>query len=404
MSNHSVQSSNAESFGLDFDFQLRTRIVSGNHSSQRIGEIAREYATNTVLLVTDTGLVNAGHASLIQNSLEHYGLKVILFDRVEENPTTRCVQKCVELAQSKDIELIIGLGGGSSMDTAKGCNFILTNGGSMKDYWGVGKASKPMLPFIAIPTTAGTGSEMQSAALIADEFTHQKMACLDTKATARVALLDPALTVSQPQRVTACAGIDAIAHALETAVTRRRTPISSVYSDAAFSLAVRAFPMVLTDPQNIQARGEMLLAAAYAGIAIEQSMLGAAHAAANPLTAHCSLIHGQAVGIMLPGIIKFNAVDPVVKKTYVRLALQAGISNQADDEDQAVGGLIRKIEELLSLAKLPRSLNESGVPSSMIPILAEEAARQWTASFNPVPVNSGQFIKLYEDKLLIGIS
>src|SRR5207244_13482634 len=113
------------------------------------------------------------------------------------------------------IDAIVGLGGGSSMDTAKGCNFILTNGGRMQNYWGVGKAAKPMLPLIAIPTTAGTGSECQSAALITDEITHQKMACLDPKAAARVAVLDPMLTLSQPARVTARTGIDAIAHALE---------------------------------------------------------------------------------------------------------------------------------------------------------------------------------------------
>src|SRR5204863_6489877 len=121
---------------------------------------------------------------------------------------------------------LIGLGGGSSMDTAKGSNFILSNGGAMRDYWGVGKATKPMLPLIAVPTTAGTGSECQCAALIADEVTHQKMACLDPKALPRIAILDPALTISQPPRVTACTGIDAIAHAVETAVTKKRNPFS----------------------------------------------------------------------------------------------------------------------------------------------------------------------------------
>src|SRR5207248_9723981 len=118
-------------------------------------------------------------------------------------------------------------------DTAKGCKFVLTNGGRMQDYWGVGKAKKPMLPLIAIPTTAGTGSECQSAALIVDEQTHQKMACLDRKAAARIAILDPGLTLSQPTRVTACAGIDAIAHAAETAVTNMRNPLSLMLSHEA---------------------------------------------------------------------------------------------------------------------------------------------------------------------------
>src|SRR6185295_4503976 len=154
----------------------------------------------------------------------------------KENPTSRCVDDCLSVAKSAGIDTIIGLGGGSSMDTAKGCNFLFTNGGRMQDYWGVGKAARPMLPFIAIPTTAGTGSECQSAALIVDEETHQKMACLDPKAAARIALLDPALTLTKPRRVTALTGLDALVHALETSVTTRRNSISSLFAREAFRL------------------------------------------------------------------------------------------------------------------------------------------------------------------------
>src|SRR6185295_12632921 len=151
--------------------------------------------------------------------------------------------------------LIVGLGGGSSMDTAKGCNFLLTNGGRMQDYCGVGKATRPMLPLIAIPTTAGTGSECQSAALIVDEATHQKMACLDPRAAARIAILDPGLTLSQSPGVTACTGIDALAHAVETAVTKKRNPLSQMFSLQAFKLCARAFPEVLASPGDVEARG-----------------------------------------------------------------------------------------------------------------------------------------------------
>ena len=206
-----------------FDYQPRTRVVFGVESVERVGELAAELSARKILLVTDPGIVSAGHAGRVIALLETQGLQVVCFDQVEENPTTQCVGRCVEVARSAGIDTIVGLGGGSSMDTAKGCNFILTNGGQMKDYWGVGKAKLPMLPLIAIPTTGGTGSECQSFALITDEGTHQKMACGDPKAAARIAILDPALTVSQPARVTACSGIDAIAHAVETAVTKRRT-------------------------------------------------------------------------------------------------------------------------------------------------------------------------------------
>src|SRR5207244_6805633 len=191
-------------------------------------------------------------------------------------------------------------------DTAKGANFLLTNGGEMKDYWGVGKATREMLPLIAIPTTAGTGSECQSFALISDEQTHQKMACGDPKAAAKVAILDPLLTISQPPSVTSCTGIDALAHAVETAVTKKRTPLSALYSHEAFRLCMGGLERVLRDPQDIEARAMMQLGAAFAGTAIENSMLGAAHAAANPLTARYGVVHGQAVGLMLPAIVAFN--------------------------------------------------------------------------------------------------
>src|SRR5260221_6151964 len=174
-----------------FDFQPRTRVVFGAETIERIGELARELGARHALLVTDKGIVEAGHPARAIGFIEAAGLHVTTYDAVRENPTTVDVDRCVEAARQADIDLIIGLGGGSSMDTAKGCNFLLTNGGRMQDYWGVGKATREMLPLIAVPTTAGTGSECQSFALIADEETHQKMACGDPKASARVALLDP---------------------------------------------------------------------------------------------------------------------------------------------------------------------------------------------------------------------
>src|SRR5690349_12591347 len=214
----------------NLDLQSRTRVITGAGSVVRVGRLARELGVKDILVVTDPGIAAAGHAGRVQQSLIDAGLRVTLFDHAKENPTTKCVDDCLAVARSAGIDCLIGLGGGSSMDTAKGCNFILTNGGQMKDYWGVGKATQPMLPFIAIPTTAGTGSEMQCAALIADEVTHQKMACLDPKCAAAIAILDPELTLSQPPRVTACTGIDAIAHAVETAVTTKRNPVSQTLS------------------------------------------------------------------------------------------------------------------------------------------------------------------------------
>jgi alcohol dehydrogenase len=282
------------------------------------------------------------------------------------------------------------------MDTAKGCNFVLTNGGQMKDYWGVGKAAKPMLPFIAIPTTAGTGSEMQCAALIADEVTHQKMACLDPKCAAAIAILDPELTLSQPPRVTACTGIDAIAHAVETAVTTKRNEISQTLSSDAFKHCVIAFPEVMTTPGNLDARTRMQLGAALAGSAIEHSMLGAAHAAANPLTAHFGIAHGHAVGLMLPHVVRFNAEDSNARIIYAQLALSGRIATTAEAPAMAVAELAKRLQELPGLAGLSPTLSLCRVTRESIPTLAEEAAKQWTATFNPRPIAKDDFVRLYE--------
>ncbi|MDB6111044.1 MAG: adhB [Pedosphaera sp.] len=381
---------------IQFDYQPRTRLVFGVNSVERVGELARELGAKKILLVTDPGIVAAGHADRVQHLLLTEGLAVAVFGKAHENPTTRDVDECLAVAKAAGVDTIVGLGGGSSMDTAKGCNFLLTNGGRMQDYWGIGKATKPMLPLIAVPTTAGTGSECQSFALIADERTHQKMACGDPKAVARMAILDPALTVSQPPRVTACTGIDAIAHAVETAVTRKRNALSMMYSHEAFKLAVDSFPRVLRNPGDLEARGRMLLGAALAGTAIENSMLGAAHSAANPLTARFGIAHGQAVGMMLPLVVRFNGRDPVARLAYAELASAPEIACVSDGQETALEALIARLESLLNLAHMPRSLADCGVKRSQIKTLAAEAAKQWTAGFNPRAIAEADFVELYE--------
>jgi alcohol dehydrogenase len=372
-----------------FDFQPRTRVVFGEDSLERVGELARDLGGKNVLLVTDRGLAAAGHPARAISFLEAAGLHVTVYDEVRENPTTLDVDRCVAVAREARIDLIVGLGGGSSMDTAKGANFIFTNGGRMQDYWGVGKATKPMLPLIAIPTTAGTGSECQSFALISDEETHQKMACGDPKAAAKVAILDPVLTVSQPPRVTACTGIDALAHALETAVTKKRTPLSAIYSRESFRLCLGGLERVLRDPRDLEARDMMQLGAAFAGTAIENSMLGAAHSAANPLTAHFGVVHGQAVGLMLPAVIAFNARDPLAHERYMELSAAADLG--------PIEEFIAELEVLLDVAKMREGLDAYHIDRSKFSVLAKEAAQQWTASFNPRPITAEDFEQLYEE-------
>jgi alcohol dehydrogenase len=378
-----------------FDFHPRTRLVYGEGTLEALGELVKEYGGRRVLVVTDAGIAKAGHAGAAVNALTKSGLFAALFDQVHENPTTKNVADCVACARENDIDFIVGLGGGSSMDTAKGANFILSNGGKMSDYWGVNKATKPMLPLIAIPTTAGTGSECQAFALIADEVTHQKMACGDEKAYAKVALLDPLLTLSMPRQVTANTGIDTVAHAIEAHVTNARTPISQFFSREAWRLAESSLEVVLREPTNVVARGNMLLASAYGGLAIAQSMLGAAHSAANPLTAHFRVIHGQAVGTMLPQVVRYNSEDPQAQALYADLASAASLARRSDEPAKSVTVLLKRLYTLLSAAQIPHTLEAYKVPRASISEMAPEAAKQWTANFNPRPVRAEDFNAIY---------
>jgi alcohol dehydrogenase len=433
-------------------------VMFGVGSVEALGELARELGGRRALLVTDRGVRAAGHAERGAAALAAAGVATRIFDGVEENPTTRQVEAGREVAAEWRADLLVGLGGGSAMDCAKGINFLLTNGGRMEDYQGFGRARLPMLPAIGVPTTAGTGSEAQSYALISRAETHQKMACGDRKARFRIVVLDPALAASAPRPVAAAAGLDALAHAVESLVSRRANPVSRMLSREAWRLlapgcaatfgapgaagAARgagaagsmeassttgasggagalhagsaAGPSGAAGPVEAGravgssggagaseaagavsmvggagaagAAGAMLLGAHLAGAAIEVSMLGAAHACANPLTARYGVVHGAAVALMLPHVVRFNsaAASPCAA-VYAEL-----------DGGGSGAEIAARIEALRGAAGLPGRLREVGVERSSLAELAREAAEQWTAGFNPRPVGEGDLLQLYE--------
>ncbi|MBT5830036.1 MAG: iron-containing alcohol dehydrogenase [Candidatus Latescibacteria bacterium] len=365
-----------------FDFNPTIRVIYGAGTLVQLGALIEELGGKRILVVTDPGIVNAGIVDRAVTPLRDASLDVFVFDDTSENPTTEHVDVGVAFAKAKgDIDLIVGLGGGSAMDTAKGINFVLTNGGQMVDYRGMGHAEKPMLPSIGIPTTAGTGSEAQSFALIAQADTHEKMACGDLKARFRSVILDPELTESVPKSVVAATGIDAISHALESYVSTKRNAVSCLFALEAWRLLSLSFERVLKDPSDTQARGQMLVGANFAGSAIENAMLGAAHACANPLTANYGIAHGEAVGLMLPEVIRFNG------ETEGELYEGLGVDALT---------LAGRVVALKDVASLPTRLRDLGVNEEKLPQLAKEAATQWTGTFNPRTVREEDFLVLYK--------
>jgi len=381
-----------------FSFRPRTQLFYGAGSFNRLSDTVREHGGRRVLLVTDPGLRHAGHSDRAEQMLRDAGLTVSVFDDVCENPTTDDVDRCVRFAKPLGIDIIVGLGGGSSLDCAKGANFLLTNGGRMHDYRGIGKATKPMLPMIAVPTTSGTGSEAQSFAVIADAETHIKMPCGDVKAACKAAILDPELTLTMPHAVATATGIDAMTHAVESYVTVRRNPISRMFAREAWCLLSTAFPAILDDPNDLDARGQMQLGAWFAGSAIENSMLGAAHGASNPITAKYGTVHGVCVGLLLPHVIRWNAGS--VGHLYKELTVASGWLAGSDDGSSAAAILADRFTELLTAAAMPVTLSQAISDSSLqesLPTLAALAAQQWTGTFNPRKMDEAGYLQIYRN-------
>jgi alcohol dehydrogenase len=355
---------------------------------ERVGEAARELGGRRALVVTDAGVRAAGHVERAVRALAAAGLAVEVFDAVSENPTSADVERGAAAARDFAADVLVAVGGGSAMDAAKGVNFVATNGGRMEEYWGHGKAARPMLPSVAAPTTAGTGSEAQSYALItATEpepgMRHgRKMACGDGKARFRVVLLDPELAATAPRRAAALAGLDAIAHAVESFVTSKRNPISALYAREGWRLLVPGFARLAAAEADLDTWSDLLLGAHLAGAAIEASMLGAAHAAANPLTAAFGLAHGLAVSVMLPHVVRFNAVE--VGGLYRELC------------DESAEALAASLVDMRHAAGLLGGLGDHGVERARLPELARLAAREWTGTFNPRPLTERDFLELYE--------
>jgi alcohol dehydrogenase len=361
-----------------------------------LGELAahvRELGGTSVFLVSDPGVARAGYVERARALLAGASLPVAVFADARENPTESDAAACAAAARAcvPAIDCLVALGGGSSLDTAKAANFLLSNGGVMHDYHGYAKAPRPFLPLIAIPTTAGTGSETQSFTLISRDGSHEKMACGDPKALPRLALLDPELTATLPRVTATLSGLDALAHALESAVCTKRNPVSALYAESAFRHLASALGRVVTGQPTADDRAAMLLGAALAGLAIENSMLGAAHASANPLTARHGIVHGHAVSLMLPAVMRLNAANPAAAALYAHFATLLPVPGSTPAD------LIAWLEDILTAAALP--------PVDARPFdftaLADDAARQWTGKFNPVPLQATDFAALYRRALAV---
>ncbi len=352
-----------------FDFRPRTRILFGAAEFARLGEVAREQNATRCLLIAGQNAVDAGHAQEAVRSLKARRMDVFAFHDFTANPTAAMVEAAREYAAPQAVNLVVGLGDSDALDFTKLVNVLLTNGGSLRDYRGYGNVPKPLLPMIAVPTTAANGSEAQGNAAIADPDSRSKMICGDPKIFYRTAILDPKLTLGQTAAATAANGYVAISNAVETLLSTRRTPISECFSREAWRLLDASFARVVRVPEDLEARSAMLLGAHFAGLAVEYAALGPAHACAQPLVENYHMPAGAAIALVLAPALEWI--------------------EQGED-------LVPRLQELAAMAELPRSLRDTPVPEQALPRLAEEAAAQWSGRFSSRHFDAAAALEIYQ--------
>ena len=359
----------------------------------RVGGLVAALGLRRALVTSDPGIVAAGITGHALESLEAAGVEAAVFSDFAANPTESDAARGAERARELRVDGLVAVGGGSSMDMAKAIGFLLAGGGRVSDYRGFDRCPAPLPPLVGVPTTAGTGSEAQSYALISRDEDHQKCACGAPSAMFRAVALDPSLLPSAPADVMAATGFDALAHSIESAVCTRATPDSRRLSREAFRRIARSWPRLLGGrsggEDRARLREDMQLGAFFAGAAIERSMLGAAHALANPLTRRFGTPHGEALSVTLPAVIEWNAREAAAG--YRELLEAAGLV-AGRRPAETLAGLVR---DWVRAAGLPRRLHAIHAPRRAIRGLAEEAAREWTGAFNPRPFDLGSAEEIY---------
>jgi alcohol dehydrogenase len=351
-----------------FDFRPRTRILFGTGEFARLGEVAREQNATRCLVLAGQASVDAGHAQEAVRSLKARRMDVFAFHDFAASPTVAMVEAAREFAAPHAINLVVGLGDGAALDFAKAVNVVLSNGGSIRDYRGYGNVPKPLLPMIAVPTVPSSGQEATSNSSIFDPADASNVICGDPKIFFRTAVLDPNLTLGQSAALTAANGYQAIAHAVETLFSTRRTPLSECFSREAYRLLDSALARVLRTPEDIEARSAILLGAHFAGLAVEYAALGPAHACAQPLVENYKLSPGAALALVLVPALEW-------------------MEEGAD--------VAPRLRHLAAAAELPTSLRDAAIPEQVLPRLAEEAAAQWTGRFSSRPFDAPAALEIY---------
>ena len=355
-------------------FLSPNKIIFGVGAAKQVGVGAKSLGGKKVLIVTDQGVAKAGLVETIKESLRSEEIRANVFDRVEIEPSARAIDECAQLVREEGYNLIVGLGGGSSLDTAKGAAIMATNRGKVLDYAGVDLIPKRGLPKILLPTTGGSGSEVTRVFAVTDEADKTRKPVYSNFVLADVAILDPLLSVSMPPLVTATTGADALAHAIESCVSVNATPFSDILSIEAIRLVSENLPIAYAKRDNIRARFNMIIAAALAGLAWASGGIGAVHGLAYILETEYHLAHATAAAIMLPYVMDYNKIGNL--KKYAKIAQAMGENIEGLSDYEAAEKSISTIERLFESVKISIRLADYGVSKEDLPKLVEGGMKQ----------------------------
>lgn len=364
-----------------FGFFIPTVSLMGVGSSKEAGEQVKALGAKNALIVTDKGLSGIGMADQIKKQVEAAGVKAVIFDGAEPNPTDKNVHDGVKVYKDNKCDAIISLGGGSSHDCAKGVGLVIGNGGNIRDFEGVNKSTKPMPPFVAINTTAGTASEMTRFCIITNTDTKVKMAIVDWRCTPNIAINDPVLMVGKPPALTAATGMDALTHAVEAYVSTIATPITDACAIKAIELISDYLRPAVANGKNLEARDKMAYAEYLAGMAFNNASLGYVHAMAHQLGGFYNLPHGVCNAILLPAVCEFNMISNPARFGDIAVALGEDITGLSPVEAADLG--IAAIRRLSADIGIPAGLAELGVKETDLRVMAENAMKDACMLTNP---------------------
>lgn len=351
------------------------------------------------LVVTDKGLMQFGVAKMVLDVMDEAGIAYDIFDDVKPNPTVSNVKAGIEACKRVGADFIVAIGGGSSMDTAKGIGIVVNNPefGDIVSLEGVANTKKKSLPIIALPTTAGTAAETTINYVIIDESRQAKMVCVDPNDIPCVAIIDAELMYSLPRSLTAATGMDAMTHAIEGLITKAAWELSDMFEIKAIEMIYKYLPLAVDEPKNPKGRDGMAVAQYVAGMAFSNVGLGVDHGMAHPLSALFDVPHGVACAMLLPTVMRFNM--PAAKEKYVDIAKACGVFEAGMTTDQAAEAACKAIEDLSARVGTNKRLTELGITEKDIDALADQAIRDVCTPGNPREVSRDDIVALYRSIL-----